>query len=179
MQKIRIIIVVTWERRSHADLGTCGWVTSLNLACTRVLSTATPYLAREPLSRAAERALPADGKTSMSEELILSAVGALYRERMVKRVGADTVAYLEAVLRAVAPAVEFRAADLARVAGVSRARATQVVDKLLERKVVRRSRTEQASKYLVPTGEMQVALEAVLRISSDAHQPHIVVGVCN
>lgn len=115
------------------------------------------------LSRAAERALPADGRTSMTEHAILAAVGALYRERMVKRVGEDTVTYLEATLRAVAPTVEFRAADLARAAKVSRARATQLVDKLLERKVVRRSRTEQASKYLVPTGEMSIALEVIAR----------------
>ena len=115
------------------------------------------------LSRAAERALPADGKTSMDEAMILGAVAALYRERMVKRVGDATVAYLEATLRAVAPSMEFRAADLARAANVTRARATQLVDKLLERKVVRRSRTEQTSKYLVPTGEMHAALEAVVR----------------
>jgi hypothetical protein len=116
------------------------------------------------LSRAAERALPADGRTSMDELMILGAVGALYRERMVQRVGAETFAQLERVLRDVAPAVEFRAADVARVAGVSRPRATQIVDKLLERKVVRRGRTEQSNKYLEPTGEMRVALDAVLQI---------------
>ena len=69
---------------------------------------------------------------------------------------------LEATLRAVAPAVEFRATDLARAAGVTRGRATQIVDRLLEQRVVRRSRTEQANKYLALVGEMHVALESVL-----------------
>lgn len=115
------------------------------------------------LSRAAERALPGDGRTPMDEDLILGAAGALYRERLVQRLGEDLFGYLEATLRSVAPAVEFRAADLAKAAGVSRARATQVVDKLLERRVVRRGRTEQASKYLVPSGEARVALDAALR----------------
>lgn len=115
------------------------------------------------LSRAAERALPADGKLPMTEETILAAVGDTYCERMVQRIGADLFAYLEAALRAATPAAEFRAADIARVANVSRARASQIVERLLEKKVVRRSRQEVTSKYLVPTGEMSVALEAVLR----------------
>lgn len=115
------------------------------------------------LSRAAERALPGDGRTPMDEGLILGAVAGLYRERLVQRLGEDLFGYLEATLRAVAPSREFRAADVAKAAGVSRARATQVVDKLLERRVVRRGRTEQASKYLVPGGEVQVALDAALR----------------
>jgi len=115
------------------------------------------------LSRAAERALPGDGRTPMDEDLILGAVAGLYRERLVQQLGEDLFGYLEATLRAVAPSREFRAADVAKAAGVSRARATQVVDKLLERRVVRRGRTEQASKYLVPGGEVQVALDAVLR----------------
>ena len=118
------------------------------------------------LSRAAERALPADGQTPMSEAMILGAVGAPYRERLVRRVGEEALRALEGALRAVAPATEFRAADLARAAGVSRARATQVVDRLLEKKVVRRLRQEESSKYLVPTGEASVALEAVLRSRS-------------
>lgn len=115
------------------------------------------------LSRAAERALPGAGKTPMDEGMILGAVGALYRERLVQRLGEDLFGALEATLRAVAPSVEFRAADLAKAAGVSRARATQVVERLLERRVVRRGRTEQASKYLVPSGDVQVALDAALR----------------
>lgn len=115
------------------------------------------------LSRAAERALPGDGRTPMDEGMILGAVEGLYRERLTQRLGEDLFGYLEATLRTVAPAVEFRAADLAKAAGVSRARATQVVDRLLERRVVRRGRTEQASKYLVPSGDAQVALDAVLR----------------
>jgi len=118
------------------------------------------------LSRAAERALPADGKTPMTEAMILAAVGALYRERIIKRIGADLFGYFEAALRAAGPTAEFRAADIARVAGVSRARASQVVDKLLEKKVVRRSRREVTSKYLVPTGEMSVAIDATLRASA-------------
>ncbi|MEJ7810601.1 MAG: ATP-binding protein [Gemmatimonadaceae bacterium] len=120
------------------------------------------------LSRAAERALPADGQTPMSEAMILGAVGALYRERMTKRVGEEAFRALELALRAVAPATEFRAADLARVAGVSRARATQVVEKLLEKKVVRRLRQEESSKYLAPTGETSVALDAILRAGGAA-----------
>lgn len=115
------------------------------------------------LSRAAERALPGDGRTPMAEDTILGAVAAPYRERLVQRLGEELFGTLAATLRAVAPAVEFRAADLAKAAGVSRARATQVVDKLLERRVVRRGRSEQASKYLVPSGDVQVALDAALR----------------
>ena len=112
------------------------------------------------LSRAAERALPGDGRTPMDEPMILGAVGAFYRERLARRVGDEMLGSLEATLRAVAPGLEFRAADLAKAAGVTRGRATQVVDKLLERKLVRRSRTEHANKYLVPTGEVSVALGA-------------------
>jgi len=99
----------------------------------------------------------------MDEAMILGAVGALYRERLVQRLGEDLFGYLEATLRVVAPSLEFRAADLAKAAGVSRARATQVVDKLLERRVVRRARTAQASKYLMLSGDAQVACDAVLR----------------
>lgn len=117
------------------------------------------------LSRAAERGLPGDGRTPMDEAMILGAVGVLYRERLVQRLGEELFGALEATLREVAPSREFRAADLAKAAGVSRARATQLVDRLLERRVVRRGRVEQASKYLVPSGDAQVALDAALRTS--------------
>lgn len=115
------------------------------------------------LSRAAERALPGDGRTPMDEGLILDAVGALYRERLARRAGEDAFGYLEAALRTVVPAQEFRAADLAKAAGVSRARATQVVERLLAHGLVRRGRAERLSKYLVLSGEASVALDAALR----------------
>lgn len=99
----------------------------------------------------------------MNEAMILTAVGALYRERMIQRIGADVFGYLEAALGATGPTGEFRSADIARIAGVSRARASQVIDKLLAKKVVRRSRREISSKYLVLSGEMGIPLEAALR----------------
>jgi hypothetical protein len=86
-----------------------------------------------------------------------------YRERLVQRLGASLFAVLETTLRAVAPARELRAVDIAHACNVSRARATQLVDRLLEQRVLRRGRTEQVSKYLVLSGDVQVALYSVLR----------------
>ena len=73
------------------------------------------------LRRLAEQALLGNGRTQMDDAFSLGAVAGLYREWLVQRLGEDLFGYLEATLRAVAPSREFRAADVAKAAGVSRA----------------------------------------------------------
>lgn len=111
------------------------------------------------LGDAAERQLGLSGPQPMSTAAILRSVSSEYALVLRRQIGDNDFASLATIVDAYRGAdPEFRVTDAAHVLKVSQAAASQLMERLLQHRVVNRTRSEGRSVYYRPTGSMLVAM---------------------
>lgn len=119
------------------------------------------------LGDAADRGLGIGEIRPMGGDEIVRLAAADYARRLVRRLGEGDFEHLAAIFDASrSSGGEFRVTDAAAALPISQAAVSQLVGRLLEQRVIRRTRTAGRSVFYRPTGEALVAFGAPL------DQPH-------
>jgi hypothetical protein len=110
------------------------------------------------LGDASERGLGLHGPRPMSTEAILRSVSAEYALLLRRQIGDNDFAALGAIVNSYRGAdPEFRVTEAAQVLRYSQSAASQLVDRLLQHRVLHRTRVEGRSTYYRPIGAVLVA----------------------
>lgn len=114
------------------------------------------------LGDAADRLLGLHGVEPMSEQVVLRNMAPQYERLLLRQIGENDLGHLTRIAGATAAAaggeLEFRVTDAARILKVSQPAGSQLVERLLRERVIRRSRTVGRSVYYRPVGSVLVAL---------------------
>lgn len=110
------------------------------------------------LGDAAERGLGLKGVRPMTLEEVVRYTASDYERRLLDRLGPGDHAHLRAIVTGTEPPYEFRVKEAARAAGIKQSSASQLVDRLIRNRAIRRVRTEGKSVYYGPAGDVLVAL---------------------
>lgn len=111
------------------------------------------------LGDAAERILGVRGVTPMNEDEVLRHASGDYQRRLQAGLSRGDFEHLGRLVASFGGGdPEFRVTEVAKILGISQPSASDLVDRLLERRLIRRTRTAGRSVYYRPTGAVLVAL---------------------
>ncbi len=109
------------------------------------------------LSDAAQQILGLEGVKPMTRVAIIRAMASRYAMMLRRRIGDADLTHLRAIITASADGA-FRVADVARVTNMQQSSASELVQRLLARRVIRAARTAGRSVYYQPVGDAAIAL---------------------